>query len=67
MPPRSPFAPERPHSEPQARAAAEYEADFIASIEAGLADADEDDVMDTDEVEVWLAARRAVATPERPR
>ena len=40
-----------------------YEARFIASIDAGLADADADDVMDTDELERWLAARRS----ERPR
>ena len=40
-----------------------YEARFTASIDAGLADADADDVMDTDELERWLAARRS----ERPR
>ena len=40
-----------------------YEARFIASVDAGLADADADDVMDTDELERWLAARRS----ERPR
>lgn len=40
-----------------------YEARFIASIDAGLTDADADDVMDTDELERWLAARRS----ERPR
>lgn len=40
-----------------------YEARFVASVDAGLADADADDVMDTDELERWLAARRS----ERPR
>lgn len=36
-----------------------YEARFIASVDAGLADADADDIMDTDELERWLAARRS--------
>ncbi len=43
------------------------EARFIASIDAGIADADADDLMGTDELERWLAARRRVATPETPR
>ena len=43
------------------------EARFAASIDAGITDADADDVMDTDELERWLAARRQVATPEEPR
>ncbi len=42
---------------------ATYVARFTASIDAGLADADADDVMDIDELEAWLAARRS----ERPR
>ena len=41
------------------------EARFIASIDGNLADAD--DVMDSDELERRLAARRRVATPETPR
>lgn len=56
----------------QARGVSTCEADFIASIDAGVADAgvadaDADDVMDTDTLERWLAARRRVATPEEPR
>ena len=43
-----------------------YEARFVASIDAGIADADADDGMGTDELERWLAARRKVATPEEP-
>lgn len=44
-----------------------YRARFVASIDAGLADADADEVMDVDDVEAWLTARRQVATPERLR
>ena len=44
-----------------------YEAHFATSIDAGITDADADDVMDTDELERWLAARRQVARPETPR
>lgn len=50
----------------QARGLSTWETDFIASIDAGFADADADDVMGTDELERWLAARRQVATPEEP-
>ena len=42
---------------------ATYVPRFTTSIELGLADADADDVMDIDELEAWLAARRS----ERPR
>ncbi len=50
----------------QARGLSTWETDFIASIDAGIADADADDVMGTDELERWLAARRQVATLEEP-
>lgn len=42
---------------------ATYVSRFMASIDAGLADADADDVMDIEELEAWMAARRS----ERPR
>lgn len=42
---------------------ATYVSRFMASIEAGLADAEADDVMDIEELEAWMAARRS----ERPR
>ena len=51
----------------QARGVSTWETDFIASIDAGVADANADDVMDTDALKRWLAARRQVATPEQPR
>ena len=46
--------------EPQDEAA--YRQRFLASIQAGLADADAGDVVDSDELLVWLAARRSART-----
>lgn len=42
----------------EGRDEANYTARFLASVDAGLADAEADDVMDTEELEAWLAARR---------
>lgn len=36
-----------------------YRQRFLASVQAGLADADTADVVDGDELLVWLAARRS--------
>lgn len=43
----------------EAQDEAAYRQRFLASIQAGLADADAGDVVDSDELLVWLAARRS--------
>lgn len=43
----------------EAQDEAAYRQRYLASVQAGLADADTGDVVDGDELLVWLAARRS--------